>query len=235
MKRTHLNALIDGLAFVAFLFLLTTGLLLEYQLPARSGGLQGHGTGQGASVRSVGLVMGLTRHEWGQIHYWIALAMLAVLAFHLLLHWKWIVCTARGKPSTASGYRLTLGVVGLVFTVLLSAVPLLSGTSVVSRIDLRESRTAGALETDNVKAGSNTDSHEMTDDSTSVRGSMTLRQISDNAGVTVADLVSTLGLPPDVDVDTGAGRLMRQHGLTMSDLRKAINTSHNSGPTPSNK
>jgi hypothetical protein len=233
MKRTHLNALIDALAFAAFLILLTTGLLLEYQLPPGSGGLQGHGTGHGASGRSIDLVMGWTRHEWGQIHYWIALAMMAVLTFHLLLHWKWIVCTVRGKPSTASGYRLTLGVVGLVFTVLLSAMPLLSAATSVSRDELRKGRTAQVLESDGVEGGSNSELHEMNDDS--IRGSMTLRQISSTSGVSVADLVTRLGLPPDVDVNTGAGRLMRQNGLTMSDLRKAINTSHSSTATPSNR
>ena len=46
MKRTHVNGLIDALAFVAFLFLLSTGMVLLYQLPPGSGGRQGFGTGQ---------------------------------------------------------------------------------------------------------------------------------------------------------------------------------------------
>jgi hypothetical protein len=32
MKRTHANAMIDLAAFIAFLLLLSTGLILEYQL-----------------------------------------------------------------------------------------------------------------------------------------------------------------------------------------------------------
>jgi len=71
MKRTHLNALIDGLAFVAFLFVLSTGLLLEYQLPVGSGGLQSYGSvmahpagrfnwfGAGRATSGVGSTIGL--------------------------------------------------------------------------------------------------------------------------------------------------------------------------------
>jgi hypothetical protein len=231
MKPTHLNALIDAIAFIAFLFLLTTGLLLEYQLPPGSGGLHDRGAGQGASDRSVQLVWGWTRHEWGQIHYWLALTITAVLAFHLLLHWKWIVCMVRGKPTAASGYRLTLGVVGLVFTVLLSAVPLMSATTRVSRRELRESRASQEAQVHESNDRSNVVPQKAAESSTSIRGSMTLREISNAAKVPVAILLKTLDLPPDVNANTGAGRLMRQHGLTMSDLRQAIDASRSAAAT----
>jgi hypothetical protein len=220
MKRTHLNELVDGLAFVAFLFLLTTGLLLEYQLPAGSGGAQGYGSGHGALNRPVLLVWGWTRHEWGQLHYWIALAMMAVLAFHLVLHWKWIVCTVRGKPSTASGYRLMLGGVGLAFTVLLAAVPIMSGSSTISRGELRELR-AGTTDSDAITAS---EPQSKSTELETARGSMSLRQISQNTGIPVAKLIENVGLPTNVDVDAGAGRLLRQHNLTMNDLRKTIDS-----------
>jgi hypothetical protein len=140
MKRTHLNALIDAAACLAFLALLSTGLILEYQLPPGSGGLRGFGFGRGASHRTVHLLWGWTRHEWGQVHYWIALGMMAVLGFHVLLHWKWILCTIRGTHTNASGCRLALGMIGLIFAVLLSIAPFLSGTMETTRGELRESR-----------------------------------------------------------------------------------------------
>ena len=136
MKRTNLNGLVDALAFLGFLLLLTTGLLLAYQLPPGSGGLHGVGAGRGAGERSIQVVWGLSRHQWGEIHYWIALAMATVLAVHVVLHWKWIVCAVRGKTSEASGWRLTLGGVGLAFAVLLSAAPLASPTVSVTRSEL---------------------------------------------------------------------------------------------------
>jgi hypothetical protein len=235
MKRTSINAWIDILAFVAFLFLLTIGLLLEYQLPPGSGGHQGYGTGRGALDRNVQLVWGWTRHEWGQIHYWIALTLMTVLAIHLLLHWKWIVCTVRGKPSTASGHRLFLGVLGLAFAVLLSAVPLLSAVTNVSRSELWDSTATEVAESDRADNEPNADSREAHGQPASIRGSMSLREIADAAGIPVTELVGMLHLPTNVDVDMGAGRLMRQHGLTMSDVRDVLASSHKIATTESNR
>jgi hypothetical protein len=140
MKRTHINGLIDAAAFFAFLLLLSTGFILEYQLPPGSGELQSHGLGRGASQRTVHLLWGWTRHEWGQVHYWIALSLMLVLAVHFVLHWKWIVCTIRGTHTNASGFRLALGAVGLVFAILLSIAPHLSETTAAKRGDIQKSR-----------------------------------------------------------------------------------------------
>jgi hypothetical protein len=231
MKRLHVNALIDVFAFFAFLLLLSTGLLLKYQLVPGSGGLSQHGTGHRASERAVQLLWGWTRHEWGQIHYWIALTLLAILAFHVVLHWKWIVCTLRGKPSQASGSRLALGCVGLVFALLLFAAPLLSESNTVSRGELRESRSPPPVNGSTVPDGQN---EIPTEERQTIRGSMTLRQIADERNIPVQEIVTALQLPRDTNVDENAGRLLRQHNLQMSDLRDWLagrrasdNASHN--------
>ena len=70
MKRTRLNFVIDAAAFAVFLFLVSTGMLLRYQLPPGSGGLHGRGVGYGESQQPVLLLWGWTRHQWGEIHYW---------------------------------------------------------------------------------------------------------------------------------------------------------------------
>ena len=148
MKRAHVNALIDLAAFIAFILLLSTGFILEYQLPPGSGSLEGHGWGRGASQRTISLVWGLTRHEWGEFHYWIAVAMLAILAAHIVLHWKWIVCTLRGTHTDASGYRLALGVAGLIFATILSFAQLMSDVTSHSRSELWESSKQSSAHSD---------------------------------------------------------------------------------------
>lgn len=62
-----------------FLFcgLTGTGLLLAYRLPPGSRG------GRGLSA------LGWSRHEWGDLHFWISLAFLVLLLIHLALHWRW--------------------------------------------------------------------------------------------------------------------------------------------------
>lgn len=82
MKRTLVNLLIDLSAALLFLGMLATGFILRFPLPP--------GTNKALSL------WGLTRHQWGGIHFWISGALLAVLLVHLALHWQWVV-TVVGK------------------------------------------------------------------------------------------------------------------------------------------
>jgi hypothetical protein len=76
--------------------LVTTGIILRWVLPPGSGGGAGRGAGrlgQGGGARQL---MDLSRHEWGDVHLWIALTLLSLLLLHLALHWGWIkTCTPR--------------------------------------------------------------------------------------------------------------------------------------------
>ncbi|MEX0844285.1 MAG: DUF4405 domain-containing protein, partial [Balneolaceae bacterium] len=35
-------------------------------------------------------IWGLTRHEWGDIHFWIAVIFAVTITVHLILHLPWI-------------------------------------------------------------------------------------------------------------------------------------------------
>lgn len=82
MKRTFVNLLTDLSATLLFLAMLATGFILRFPLPP--------GTNKALSL------WGLTRHQWGGIHFWISGALLVVLLVHLALHWQWVV-TVVGK------------------------------------------------------------------------------------------------------------------------------------------
>jgi hypothetical protein len=111
MKRATLNLVVDAVAFAGFVFMTASGVLLRFLLPPGSG----HRT----------TVWGLDRHEWGGIHFWVSVALLAALSAHVLLHWKWIVNVVRGQPRAGrSGVRLALGIVALLAVLALAAAPL---------------------------------------------------------------------------------------------------------------
>lgn len=112
MKKVSMNYWLDMIAFIEFSILTTSGILMQYSLPERSG----HSM----------TVWGLSRHQWGDWHFYLALALFATLAIHILLHWKWIVKLTRGRPSDASGKRLLLGLFALLVVILLASAPLLS-------------------------------------------------------------------------------------------------------------
>lgn len=115
MKRSTLVLLVDSIAFISFLFLTSTGVLLHYLLPP--------GTGRWSAIWH------LNRHEWGNIHFWISVIFFTVLSLHLILHWKVIVNLLKGRHSDEPKLRLVLGIVGLLVILLLSSAPLVSPTS----------------------------------------------------------------------------------------------------------
>jgi len=154
MKRPHLNALVDAAAMLAFMLLASTGFVLQHQLPPGSGEAFGRGMGRGAMQRSIELLWGWTRHEWGEIHYWIAWVLLVVLSVHLFLHWKWIVCTVRGTKSNASGWRFGLGLFAFVLITILVSLPLVSHTSTTTRQQLQEERSGFTLDSEDDAASS---------------------------------------------------------------------------------
>ncbi len=207
MKRTHLNLLVDALAFAAFLFLTSTGVLLRFQLPPGSGGRAGRGSGSGEGQQTVLTLWEWSRHDWGTIHYWVACALMAILAIHLFLHWKWIVCIVRGKSSEQSGLRLGLGAFSLVALVLLAIAPWMSPIAQQGRAELLEEESPSApVET-------------LTEQ---LRGSITLGDIAKLTEVSVDDLIARLDLPKDASPTERVGPLLRAHGRQMDDLRTVV-------------
>lgn len=102
MKRVQFNAIVNMVGFVAFLVLAMTGLVELIFLPPGTGG---RGSGRGPLVT----VLGLGRHDWGDIHNFAGIVFLGVVGLHLVLHWRWIKCLPRllasTRPYSASAER----------------------------------------------------------------------------------------------------------------------------------
>lgn len=75
----------DVLNLLIFVGVLLTGVIMRWVVPH---GGQGAERGMG---RSVDGWIGLTRHQWGDIHFWLAVAGVVLVIFHLALHTGWIV------------------------------------------------------------------------------------------------------------------------------------------------
>jgi hypothetical protein len=112
MSRHEKNFFIDAIAFIGFVLLTNTGILMRYILPPGSGRWK--------------VIWGLDRHEWGSIHFWISIIFFSVLTIHLILHWRWILTFIKRRPREGSGLRAGLGIVGLVGLIALAIAPLVS-------------------------------------------------------------------------------------------------------------
>ncbi len=106
MRRTDINFIIDMTAFIGFVVMTITGILMRYVLPPGSGH---HST-----------IWSLDRHEWGDIHFWISVVFFSLLALHLVLHWRWVVSVVTGRPREGSGFRAGLGIIGLLAAIALA-------------------------------------------------------------------------------------------------------------------
>jgi hypothetical protein len=191
MKRTNVNFLVDCLGFAAFVLLTATGVLMRYVLPPGSG----HST----------TIWALDRHEWGSIHFWIAIAFFAVLALHLFLHWRWIVALMSGRPREGSGARIALGMVGLAALLALAIAPFMSPVE----------RAGGGLRTPHSHS-SEVEGLE------SIRGFMSLAEVQEATGVPADHIIAELGLPRTVEHDERLGRLRTAYGFEMNDVRRIL-------------
>lgn len=81
MKRNTLNLTVDLMSLIILLALACTGLIMAFVLPPGSGGRGGLA------------LWGMGRHDWGDVHFVLALALIGLLLVHLPLHWSWVCCT----------------------------------------------------------------------------------------------------------------------------------------------
>lgn len=128
MNRNIVNLVVDCASLVALSGLIATGLIMESVLPPGTGGL---GRGKGSRL------WGWGRHDWGELHFYLAISFIALLAGHLALHWRWVWATgsralrrrsetpghARAWPppptGTAAGCAAIALMVGLVYAAFL--------------------------------------------------------------------------------------------------------------------
>ena len=89
MKRATVNFIVDLVSFVDLLGMAFTGLIMKYVLPPGTGGL-GRLQHGGLGREDIKSLWSITRHEWGNIHFYLALLFLALMVVHIILHWSWI-------------------------------------------------------------------------------------------------------------------------------------------------
>lgn len=194
MNRTKTNYCIDALALITLVLLASTGLVERYLLPPGTGHFK--------------VLWNMTRHQWGEIHFWIAMLLLAVLTIHIALHWKWIACVTKGrKPATSRG-RIWVALMGVVGLVMLSLTPFLS--QVESSGEIGGHRKEAINTTQELHRESE------------IKGSLSLLEMESLTGVETEVLLMAIDLPEDTPGRTKLGQLRRQADLSMLELRRVI-------------
>ena len=126
MDKPKLNFVIDALMFLTLMAMAGLGFLMKYTLPP------------GRVLRATyGSNLNLTwlswdRHDWGDIHLYLAFILLSLLVIHLILHWQQILGLFRRLvPDPRQRYRVAL--VFLIVSLLLIYFPFLITPNTQSR------------------------------------------------------------------------------------------------------
>ncbi|HOB75441.1 MAG TPA: DUF4405 domain-containing protein [Phycisphaerae bacterium] len=213
MRRSRLNFWIDTLALFAMLGLIATGWVIYYTLPAGSGG---HGRGAAWTL------WGWSRHDWGNLHFWLAVGMVGLLLVHLVLHWGWICAMTQSLLPGGNGGTKRLGTATRTIlggTTLLAFAGLFGLFAWIAEAQAIRPATAsgGSSRPALAEAGAVHEEQEQ-----EIRGHMTLEQVAAKAGVSIHELRERLGLPESVSDQVGIGQLRRQHGVEIAAVREAV-------------
>jgi hypothetical protein len=188
MSKSTINFIVDAVAFAAIVLLAASGALIHYVLPPGSGHFS--------------RLWGMDRHQWGEMHFWLAVALLVAVALHLFLHWRWVVRMVQGQPGKGSGIRISVAMV---------AVLVLAGLAIAPFCVQVQSTGEPP--------------HKMQSEehpTSPINGSMTLREIEEQTGVPAAVILKELGLPANLPTDERLGRLRRQHGFEIHDIQEIV-------------
>ena len=111
MKRNITHFAIDALSLLLMVGMVATGLLLRFVLPPGSG-----------SYRTL---WGWGRHDWGDLHFYLAAAVAGIVIVHVVLHWHWVCATALkcvpGGGELRAPAKMKRTIAGALFVTLLAA------------------------------------------------------------------------------------------------------------------
>jgi Domain of unknown function (DUF4405) len=85
MTKGKLNFVIDAIMFLCLMAIVGLGFMMEYVMPPGRRLWEIYGSNPNITW------LGGDRHDWGDIHFYLALAFLTLLVLHIVLHWSQIL------------------------------------------------------------------------------------------------------------------------------------------------
>jgi predicted RecB family endonuclease len=213
MKKTDWQYLVDTLLFLCIVGIIFIGFLMGLVLPK---GPQ--------APESAKYFLGLHRHQWGNVHFYLSIVFTTLVIIHLILSWKWI--KSKSRQIFKKGWSSML-----ILTALASILILALFWAFYPRIP-------GAYEDYGVRAGAKAKQHNLAKEGFPVHeetifledgtvaivitGQTTLRQVEEATGIPAKDIAAKLGLPEKVSPDESFGRLRKLYPIAIQNVRDAV-------------
>lgn len=212
MKKSDWQYIVDAL-----LFMCITGVAIIWLL-------MGLVIAKGPqSSESAKYFLGLHRHQWGNIHFYLFISFVGLVIIHLILSWSWIKSKAR--QLFHRGWAA-----GLVLTTIVSFLVLLLFSTF-------HTKAFGAYEDYGVRAGSRVKaevfaqnqysqqektSTEKSKEYLVITGQMTLLDVEKATGIPAREIADELGLPSKVSLDETLGQLRKKYSFTIQEVRAVV-------------
>jgi len=214
MKKTDWKYVVDTLLFLCMFGISFIGILMGFFLP------------KGPTVReSEKYLLGLHRHQWGDIHLYLSLAFLVLLILHLILAWNWI--KGKSKSLFKGSWRTVLTLI------------VIAGFMVVVLFWLFTPKNSGkyagygsGFRGTVREAVSPEDYLDKEGDWVTITGQLTLQDIQQITGVSPEQIIAAIGLPARVPHDETLGQLRKKYGITIVEFREALTDLMNPIGTP---
>jgi hypothetical protein len=234
--KVKVNFIIDAIMFVLMGFLAGIGLLIKYVLV--SGEERWIQYGRNVDIR----FWGLDRHQWGDIHLYVAIALIILLVLHIVLHWNMIVCLYKRIIGNRK-VRILCGLTFMIVTLLMVLFPyfirvetseLDSGRERFQNLSMKENDLSidesiqkTKPEKEKVKLVADVQEkekelHHHIDPSIEVKGLMTLSEVSRKYNVPSEYIKQKLNIPLSTSNSSKLGHLRKQYGFTMSEIELII-------------
>ncbi len=230
LNRSQINFIIDIILMVVMMLAAGVGLLIKYVLlPGFQCNIK-YG-------RDVDLAFwGLDRHQWGTVHLIISLVLVALVALHIVLHWRQIKCLYKNLVRDHQK-RIVLAFGLLLVCAVLAIGPLFIKPQVVASVGhgtgrLHEStieHVSHISDRQSTRVESETEHqvHASLSNDIPIYGSMTIREVAAQYNVSAKELAQHVGVP-ETELDQRLGRLRRQYSFQMSEIRAYIENQQNS-------
>jgi hypothetical protein len=103
MDKPKLSFVIDALMFLCLMALAGLGFLMKYALPSGREAWAKYGSNRQFAW------LGWDRHDWGDMHLYLACTLLSLLVVHIILHWQPILgLFKRLVPDPRRRFRIAL-------------------------------------------------------------------------------------------------------------------------------
>ena len=214
MKKTDWQYLVDTLLFLCIVGIIFIGFLMGLVLPKGP-----------TALESEKYFLGLHRHDWGNIHFYLSIAFTVLVVIHLILSWKWI--KAKSRQLFKKGWSTMLALIAaasvLVLLLFWTFYPRVPGAYEEYGIGAGKKQGQNRLLKEGYSASGE---NILLEDGTIgivITGKTTLREIEKVTGIPAKDIAAELGLPKKISPKETLGRLRKKYLFSLQEARDAIN------------